>query len=198
MKKRAITLIEVLVGFTLFTILIGSLMLSFSSMTMSNAKLSFEKEYESKLQFVSTNIGKHFDKLLDQKEKTFTLNLDQNVPKLSFISCGHIDRNPLFFNKRIITLTHQNNTFVLIEQSPKDKTQLRVTHLLSGVDSIGFTFVYLDSDPEKERIIYKTKALDKVKLPFAIEIELGLDRSFTFLVPTDLIKPFTMPMIEED
>ena len=96
MKRYSITLIEVLVGFTLFAILIGTLMLSFSSMTASNIHVSKMKEKENRFQFVATSIGKHFDKLSNQKEKTFELNLDQSAPQLTFTSNGHIDRNPLF------------------------------------------------------------------------------------------------------
>ena len=86
--------------------------------------------------------------------------------------------------------------FILIEKSPKDPKQKRVTTLLSDVQALGFTFVYLDNNQKHEHFIYKTQTIEKSTVPFAIEIELTGQRKFTFLVPTDLIEPLNITVKE--
>ena len=176
MKKRALTLVEVLVGFTLFGILTSFLMLSFNTISRTQHTISQKEKRLRVERTLFRSLSSLFDKMVDR-------TLTHKLSTLSFETGGHIENDPDLFDKQKITLLLEDHRFIALHTSKKNEKKKRKELLLDGVTLLSFTFS--GPLPDSKTLLTQTSEKDAI----AVEVHLKQGKNpydLTFLIPPDL------------
>lgn len=178
------TLIEVLVGFSLFAGLMAILMLSIRFMTMQKAHLEKASQSIKQKTWIYSTIARHIDAIVLQGSNTFEIKQNGSIQLLSFTSSGHIDRDPLFCDQRHITLTLDHGSLVCIETPMEPSRAKRIYQLKDRVSSLAFKLIQCSTSTPF--LATEVKQYDVNALPLAMQMSLkveGKEEVYTFLLP---------------
>ncbi|MCF7851993.1 MAG: prepilin-type N-terminal cleavage/methylation domain-containing protein [Simkaniaceae bacterium] len=198
--KHSLTLIEVLVGFALFAVLMTALMMSFKSISLNHAHIQSAGHHTAAKRHAFYTLSYFFDKIVDRNTSTLQIESTPFGPRLSFISGEHIDRDPLFYGERLIQLYRENRQLILAQSSLKNSNAVRKTILYDEIDHFDLSFLYPDPTLKTGIAQYK-KTWVKGSIPFAIELQItrhNQPTSLTLLTPPDLQPRLGIPLENSD
>ena len=178
-SRFSLTLIELIISFTLFAILSSFLMLTFTR--SAKAKILF-KDASTALQ-KEEHLCFHIQKALDLiKEGDGSLSLIKEGLKIELE--GYLDESPYFMD-RVSALLFLKEEEIMLEISSKvDSSIKRTLALYNGASNIYWEFLYYT--PKEAKAIIATKAkLETIPCALALYITSleGDSKSFTFFLP---------------
>lgn len=149
-KRRCITLIEVLVSFSLMAIVVSSLLMYLRRVIFLQSKLQvIEREILSRAH-IQRELHSLFSRLEYGKEAEFFTVVEESGPELHFSFLNRVDRDSSF-SGRIQGIIRVRGEQLIVEMKPllKDKytePKTRECVLAPRVDSIAWRFVSFDKD----------------------------------------------------
>lgn len=149
-KRRCITLIEVLVSFSLMAIVVSSLLMYLRRMIFLQSKLQFvEREVLSRAH-IQRELHSLFSRLEYGKEAEFFTIMEEKGPQLHFSFLNRVDMDSSF-SGRIEGIIRVREEQLIVEMKPllKDKSmkpKIRESILAKRVDSIAWRFISFDKD----------------------------------------------------
>ncbi len=148
MKRRhSLTLIEVLVGFSLFAVLIMALMGTYVSMTHSKMRL---KEARNSVRKITT-LTYQMQKLLDHA-KTIEIKPGAIFPELHLELENYRDPDPHFFGELTAKVSYQNNALLITLTSTSEKTKQRQIFLIEQLSQLSYSGLAYTSGKGSSRI----------------------------------------------
>ena len=179
MKKKAFTLIEILISLFLISIILMVMFRFFSS----SLRMEIKIEQAKKEIFSKNNLQLRLDTIFSKiSNKTFS-----NSPifytennKLFFVYDNEIDPNPKLSSDvfAILYLSKNQNLTLKIFPFEKEKTICRKEILKKNVDSLSFEFF-----TKKDGEVKKANSWSKKQLKLPVSIKINLDKnSFAFFI----------------
>lgn len=150
MRKRSITLIEILVGFTLFAFLSSFLFATFvqtKKLEMQNARLYEEVEerfmaYE-RLSFLFGHLW------MDEEQITWQM---PHLQELQFAFDNGIDPEPAFSSKQMARLYLEENNLMLAITPIEDRHLIRKEVILKNCEHLCFRFDGKEGFPDEKKM----------------------------------------------
>lgn len=192
MRKKSLTMIEVLVSFTLFAILFSALMGSLYMMSFNHQELDQSDLRLAQIRNVQYTLSKYLRTLPSKESAHITLEPKDGQPLLSFISTLHTDRDADFFGSRRITLSKEGNALTFKEQSLTSPAKSRTTTLISEISSLDIQAALI-TEPKEIALIRDHNVVKEGDTPFAITCKIGIDDanySIAWLIPPDFFRCF--------
>ena len=152
-KKRALTLIEIFIYFSLSSSIVATLLYSLKNNTEINFKLNNAKTDIMQRERIQQRLGSIFFSLSlspqqnpsQPRENLIHLKKIAENPYLSFYFNNRVDPEPAFCNKvkGVLQLTQEGTLHLTIKSMEND--QERKETLLSGIQKLELKFLFQDS-----------------------------------------------------
>ncbi len=159
MRKRALTLIEVVISLSLLTLLLGVLFSSYGSLMTEGAMIEKKREEVFGVRYLELRLNTLFSKICWSKEKDGNVLYTERIPagpyeSLLFAFENGDDTDEHFCNKNLGRLFVDHEGRLILASWPKPKSEedykkeMRLEVLAEGVEDLKFSF-YVPHDLKK-------------------------------------------------